>query len=229
MTAPDLEHPSVRRGRAARQTERLARAMDTLPYLTRTLQPVEVISTEGLEQIEANADTLLEQVGIEIVNFPEAVEIFRGAGAEIEGQRVRFPRGMCRSLVMATAPTALHAAGPQPGPQRPDRRPVHGPRADLRLAVHPQPRRRPALRDDRGLPQLREAGLHQPDAPPRWRHALRAGRPAGQQAPLRDGLQPHPLLGPGVHGLRDAPQPGARTRSTWPGSCSGPRPWSAST
>ena len=95
--------------------------MDTLPYLTRTLQPVEVISTEGLEQIEANADTLLEQVGIEIVNFPEAVEIFRGAGADIDGQRVRFPRGMCRSLVMATAPTALHPAGAQPGSQRPDR------------------------------------------------------------------------------------------------------------
>src|SRR6476646_6192684 len=107
MTAPDLEHPSVRRGRAARQTERLARAMDTVPYLTRSLTPVEVISTEGLEQIEANADTLLEQVGIEIVNFPEAVEIFRGAGADIDGQRVRFPRGMCRSLVMASAPTVF--------------------------------------------------------------------------------------------------------------------------
>src|SRR6476659_10315112 len=104
MAVPDLEHPSVRRGRAARQSERLARAMDTCPYLTRSLQPVEVISTEGLEQIEENADTLLEQVGIEIVNFPEAVEIFRSAGADIEGQRVRFPRGMCRSIVRATAP-----------------------------------------------------------------------------------------------------------------------------
>ena len=104
MAVPDLEHPAVRRGRAARQSERLARTMDTLPYLTRKLPPVEVISTEGLEQIEANADTLLEQVGIEIVNFPEATEIFRAAGAEIEGQRVRFPRGMCRSLVQASAP-----------------------------------------------------------------------------------------------------------------------------
>ena len=104
MAVPDLEHPTVRRGRAARQTERLARHMDTVPYLTRTLNPVEVISTEGLEQIEANADTLLELVGIEIVNFPEATEIFRAAGADIEGQRVRFPRGMCRSIVQATAP-----------------------------------------------------------------------------------------------------------------------------
>ena len=100
------------------RAERLARTLDTLPYLTRKLAPVEVISTEGLEQIEANADTLLEQVGIEIVNFPEAVEIFRGAGADVEGQRVRFPRGMCRSLVTATAPRDLHPARPQPGPER---------------------------------------------------------------------------------------------------------------
>ena len=78
--------------------------MDTLPYLTRRLPPVEVISTEGLEQIEENAETLLEQVGIEIVNFPDATEIFRSAGADVNGQRVRFPRGMCRSLVQATAP-----------------------------------------------------------------------------------------------------------------------------
>ncbi|MFL5723558.1 MAG: trimethylamine methyltransferase family protein [Chloroflexota bacterium] len=104
MAVPDLEHPSARRGRAARQTERLARHMDTVPYLTRRLAPVEVISTEGLEQIEANADTLLEEVGIEIVNFPEATEIFRNAGADVTGQRVRFPRGMCRQLVQATAP-----------------------------------------------------------------------------------------------------------------------------
>jgi len=104
MTAQDLEHPAVRRGRAARQTERLARHMDTLPFLTRKLPPVEVIGVGGLEQIESNADTLLEQVGIEIVNFPDAVEIFRGAGADVTGTRVRFPRGMCRSLVQASAP-----------------------------------------------------------------------------------------------------------------------------
>ena len=73
MTAQDVEHPAVRRGRTARQTERLARSMESLPYLTRKLAPVEVISAEGLALIEENADTLLEQVGIEIGNFPEAV------------------------------------------------------------------------------------------------------------------------------------------------------------
>jgi len=94
----------VRRGREARQTERLARSMESLPYLTRKLAPVEVVSAEGLELIEHNADTLLEQVGIEIGNYPEAIEIFRGAGADVDGTRVRFARGMCRRIIAASAP-----------------------------------------------------------------------------------------------------------------------------
>jgi trimethylamine--corrinoid protein Co-methyltransferase len=105
MTTLQSGHATpTRRGRDARQAARLARAVETLPYLTRRLAPVEVISTEGLEQIEHNADTLLETVGIEIVNYPDAVEIFRSAGGEVEGQRVRFPRGLCRQLITASAP-----------------------------------------------------------------------------------------------------------------------------
>jgi trimethylamine--corrinoid protein Co-methyltransferase len=104
MTARDVGPITVRRGRAARQTARLARSFESLPYLTRTLAPVEVVSAEGLELIEHNADTLLEQVGIEVGNFPEAVDLFRNAGADVTGQRVRFPRGMCRQIIQATAP-----------------------------------------------------------------------------------------------------------------------------
>ena len=104
MTARDVGASTQRRGRAARQTARLARAVESLPYLTRTLAPVEVASIEGLELIEHNADTLLEQVGIEIGNYPEALDIFRGAGADVTGNRVRFPRGMCRQIIRATAP-----------------------------------------------------------------------------------------------------------------------------
>ena len=99
-----VEHLSVRRGRSARQEARLSKAAEHLPYLTRKLAPVEVVSAEGLETIEHNADTLLEQVGIEIGNFPEAVEIFRKAGADADGTRVRFPRGMCRRLITESAP-----------------------------------------------------------------------------------------------------------------------------
>jgi trimethylamine---corrinoid protein Co-methyltransferase len=104
-----------RRGRAARQAARTAKAIETIPYLTRTLAPVEVLSQEGLELIEHNADILLEQVGIEIGNYPESLEIFRSAGADVDGTRVHFPPGLCRSLITASAPKVFrqHARNPE--------------------------------------------------------------------------------------------------------------------
>ncbi len=101
-------------GRAARQAARTAHALESIPYLTRQLAPLEVLSLEGLELIEHNADLLLEQVGIEIVGYDEALQIFSGAGADVDGTRVRFPRGMCRGLIQAGAPRSFtqHARNP---------------------------------------------------------------------------------------------------------------------
>jgi trimethylamine--corrinoid protein Co-methyltransferase len=89
--------------------------MESVPYLTRKLAPLEVLSAEGLELIEHNADLLLEQVGVDIVGYDEALQIFAGAGADVDGNRVRFPTGMCRSLIQASAPRSFtqHARSPQ--------------------------------------------------------------------------------------------------------------------
>jgi trimethylamine--corrinoid protein Co-methyltransferase len=91
-------------GRAARQALRLAAHAEHVPFLTRTLAPFEVLSAEGLAQIEANADTILQEVGLEFRGDEDALRLFREAGADVDGVRVRFPRGMCRSIVQATAP-----------------------------------------------------------------------------------------------------------------------------
>jgi trimethylamine---corrinoid protein Co-methyltransferase len=98
--------PQGRRGggRAARQAARLNAVVERVPFLTRALAPFEVLSEEGLALIEENADTVLEQVGIEFRDTPDAIERFRDAGADVEGERVRFPRGLARQLVQATAP-----------------------------------------------------------------------------------------------------------------------------
>jgi trimethylamine--corrinoid protein Co-methyltransferase len=100
-------------GRAARQAARTARAIESVPFLTRTLAPVEVLGEEGLSLIESNADTLLEQVGVEVIDFPEALDIFRDGGCDVSETRVRFPRGLARSL-LATAPNTFiqHARNP---------------------------------------------------------------------------------------------------------------------
>ena len=111
-----MEQTSSRRsgGRAARQAARTARSLESVPYLTRQLSPVEVLSHEGLETIEHHADVLLERVGVEIVNYPEALEIFKEAGCEVEGGRVRFPAGLARTL-LKSAPRAFvqHARNPE--------------------------------------------------------------------------------------------------------------------
>ncbi len=101
-----MDDPQRRRsgGRAARQALRLAAHVEHVPFLTRTLAPFEVLSEEGLAILEHNADTILEEVGVEFRGDPEALRLLREAGADIDGERVRFPRGMCRRIVQATAP-----------------------------------------------------------------------------------------------------------------------------
>jgi len=94
-------------GRAGRQAARAAHAPERIPFITRSLKPFEVLDEEGLQTIESNADTILEQVGIEFRESPDALQLFKEAGCEIEGERVRFPRGLARSLVQATAPRSF--------------------------------------------------------------------------------------------------------------------------
>jgi trimethylamine--corrinoid protein Co-methyltransferase len=101
-------------GRAARQAARTARAIESVPFLTRKLAPVEVLGEEGLALIESNAEQLLERVGVEVLNYPEALAIFRDGGCEVTDTRVRFPAGLARSL-LATAPSTFtqHARNPE--------------------------------------------------------------------------------------------------------------------
>ena len=94
---------SARSGRAARQAARLAAHAETVPFLTRTLKPFEVLSDESIALIEHNAETILEEVGVIIRDYPSALALFASGGATVDGDRVRFPRGLCRSLV-STAP-----------------------------------------------------------------------------------------------------------------------------
>ncbi|MHB8672690.1 MAG: trimethylamine methyltransferase family protein [Candidatus Limnocylindrales bacterium] len=102
-------------GRDARRALRSHSRDPYLPFLTRTLAPFEVLSDEGLSIIERNADTILEQVGLDFRGDPDALRLFHDAGADVQGERVRFPRGLARSIVQATAPREYvqHARNPE--------------------------------------------------------------------------------------------------------------------
>ena len=69
----------------------------------------------SLALIEENADTVLQEIGIDFHDDPEALALLRHAGADVKEERVRFPRGMCRDIIRASAPAEFtqHARNPQ--------------------------------------------------------------------------------------------------------------------
>ena len=90
-------------GGAARRAERTAIRHEYARYITRNIPDLEILNAEALEIIETNAETVLAEIGVNFVDNPSALALWREAGAEIEGERVRLPRGLARSLC-ATAP-----------------------------------------------------------------------------------------------------------------------------
>jgi trimethylamine--corrinoid protein Co-methyltransferase len=102
-------------GREAKRAARAARAGVSVPYITRKIPVFEVLDEEGLAIIERNADTILEEIGIEFRGDAEALELWKAAGADVQGERVRFAHGMCRRLVQASAPREFvqHARNPE--------------------------------------------------------------------------------------------------------------------
>ena len=102
-------------GRDARQATRLQSQIRETPFFERKIPFYELMDDDGLALIEENADTILQEIGIEFRDDPEALNIWRDAGASVEGERVRFARGHCRSLIQASAPREFtqHARNPQ--------------------------------------------------------------------------------------------------------------------
>jgi trimethylamine--corrinoid protein Co-methyltransferase len=116
VNEPEPTHSPARRtgGRAGRRSLRAAHTIAREPFIRRTLAPYEVVSEEGLALIEDNAETILERAGVEVRDYPSALRRFADAGADVEGNRVRFPRGLCRSIVQSSAPATYvqHARNP---------------------------------------------------------------------------------------------------------------------
>jgi len=100
-------------GAAARRQARSTPKFESFPNIVRQLPPTDILSEEAIEVIEANADTLMEEVGVEYREDAEALQLWKDAGADVKGERVRFPKGLCREL-MKTAPSQFtqHARNP---------------------------------------------------------------------------------------------------------------------
>jgi len=106
-----------RRGRggggAARRAERSQMAVETAKVIERRVPDLDILHDEALEIIETNAEHVLAEIGVSFVDNPAALARWKEAGADVDGERVRLPRGLARKLC-ASAPGQFtqHARNP---------------------------------------------------------------------------------------------------------------------
>ena len=109
--------PAERRARggggAARRAERTAVSVETAKFIERNIPNFEVLTEEALQIIEHNADVILAEIGVNFAENPYALDLWRKAGADVQGERVRIPHGLARQLCK-TAPSTYtqHARNP---------------------------------------------------------------------------------------------------------------------
>lgn len=118
MTAAQtLERAGGKRERAGRSARREQRSHGPeglgRPYILRNIPTYDILSEENLIRIEATADRILAEIGIEFRDDPEALELWKRAGADVSGPLVKFEPGMLREI-LKTAPAQFvqHARNP---------------------------------------------------------------------------------------------------------------------
>ena len=103
-----------RSGRQARQLERSRKGGGMgRPYIIRNIPTYDVLSEENLLRIEAAADRVLAETGIEFRDDPVALDHWRRAGARLDGVLVKFEPGMLREILRSAPATfTQHARNP---------------------------------------------------------------------------------------------------------------------
>ena len=102
-------------GRGWRKQRQKLRKGSNLPTIItgvkRSLPTYEILSSENIDLIELHIDRILKEIGVEFRGDPRALELWRQAGADVSGERVRFDAGHVRSIINQSAPACftMHA------------------------------------------------------------------------------------------------------------------------
>ncbi|MBO67783.1 MAG: trimethylamine methyltransferase [Acidiferrobacteraceae bacterium] len=73
----------------------------------REIPTYELLNEEGLDQIEANANRILKEIGVEFRGDSEALALWQAAGADVQGERVRFDDGLVQSIIAKSSPSSF--------------------------------------------------------------------------------------------------------------------------
>jgi len=102
-----------RGGTSGRRAERATAPIVQKRYITRDIPLYELLNAEGLEVVHQESMTILEEIGLDF-RYEPAIELWRKAGASVDGQRIRFPRGLiAETLKTAPSQYTQHARNPE--------------------------------------------------------------------------------------------------------------------
>ena len=77
-------------GGAARRASRSAVSFETARFIERNIPNFEILTAEAIEIIEYNAETILEEIGVNFVENPAALDRWRAAGADLPNHQLCF-------------------------------------------------------------------------------------------------------------------------------------------
>jgi trimethylamine--corrinoid protein Co-methyltransferase len=113
MTAADeaVMEPKTRRERGKRRDPAAKPA--GVPYIVRGIPTYDILGEEALQRIERTGDRILAEIGIEFRDDPAAVDLWKKAGADVQGVLVKFEPGMLREILKSAPPSfTQHARNP---------------------------------------------------------------------------------------------------------------------
>ena len=116
----------VRQARKGRRGSRVQRSAEPgqnphleTPFITRGIPTYDLLDNDSLDKIEATAERIMSEIGIEFRDDPETVRLFSEAGGKVtnlsaDSWNIKFEPGMIRSL-LKTAPAKFtqHARNPK--------------------------------------------------------------------------------------------------------------------
>lgn len=96
------------RSQSPRSNERGQNLHLRVPFITRKIPTYDLLGEEALQKIEATADRILAEIGIELREDEEALRLYREAGAKVteisaQAWNLKFEPGMIREI-LKTAP-----------------------------------------------------------------------------------------------------------------------------
>ena len=104
-----------RTGARARRQHRAAAAPPAVAGVRRRIPTYRLLDEEGLDLIDRTTDRILQEIGIEFRGDDAALALWRAAGADVRGERVRFEPGHLKAIIAGSAPRSFvqHARSPE--------------------------------------------------------------------------------------------------------------------